>query len=304
MKLTSFLSLASLALLAWSTNAQAASGTAIAGGSVSTTYVISKPGAYYLSGERVMSDNTKAIISITSDDVTLDLNGFSLSFANPSTGDASAISAYTSNIEVRNGSILNSPGTAIYFASALQSRVTDLRISNVRTGWAVWLNTGGFVKNTEIFSSANGIRTGPSSTVENCRVVYSQGIAISAADGSIVRTNVVFNAKASGIVVFTESLAENNVVTGANSLNGSNDAGIWLTGGRSTIRNNTVTNCGKYSIRASGAAVAEGNTLRSYATDHIALYNVLETSVYRNNNIKAKTATSGPWTSAGGNVLF
>src|SRR5688572_4273273 len=61
----------------------------IPGGTFTTPYVISAPGAYVLGGNRTVSADTN-VIEITAPDVTLDLNGFAVDQA---TGTKTGISA-------------------------------------------------------------------------------------------------------------------------------------------------------------------------------------------------------------------
>ncbi|HEX2100217.1 MAG TPA: hypothetical protein VHF69_06130 [Candidatus Synoicihabitans sp.] len=69
----------------------AASGTAIPGGNQNTPFVIDKPGAYYLAANRTMTKlNVWAAIEIKADNVTLDLNGFTLGLARPPPKEAMA----------------------------------------------------------------------------------------------------------------------------------------------------------------------------------------------------------------------
>jgi hypothetical protein len=66
--------------------------------------VIYQPGSYVLAGDFHVFNNTA--ISITCDDVTLDLNGFTVSsYANPAAGVAIDIATGRKNITIRNGRI-------------------------------------------------------------------------------------------------------------------------------------------------------------------------------------------------------
>lgn len=73
------LPLASFAAQPTTSSVPAAGGTAIPGGSQSTSYVISKSGAYYLSADRVMTAHVAGIV-VNVPDVTIDLNGSTLRF--------------------------------------------------------------------------------------------------------------------------------------------------------------------------------------------------------------------------------
>ena len=144
----------------------AASGTAIAGGSQSTPYVINKPGAYYLAANRVMTTLGQAAIQIDASDVTLDLNGYTLSFPNAEGPYTPGIKAKGANIEIRNGSISTIPGSAIHVDGLLENvglRLIDLRIADsmgIGTGaWGTW------VERCQVTdTSGNAIQVGTGST--------------------------------------------------------------------------------------------------------------------------------------------
>lgn len=67
------------------------------------TITISQPGSYYLTGNRTLTAANADGIDISSSDVMLDLNGFSLRHITGSGGDAVSIDG--SNVSVRNGTI-------------------------------------------------------------------------------------------------------------------------------------------------------------------------------------------------------
>jgi hypothetical protein len=299
-----FIALTSLALLV-STSAFAASGTAIAAGSVSTTYVITKPGAYYLAGDRVMTDNTKSAISIQCDDVTLDLNGYSLSFSNSSSGVGCAVTlGINANIEVRNGSVFSVPSVGISFGYGTQCRILNVRVSTTNAA-GIATGVASLVKDCETFSTDDGVLVGIGSVVENCRVIKSAKTGISASNDSIIRGNVVENVGQQGIVVSASCLVEHNTVSGANLSSSNFGAGIWIGSAGTTVCNNNISRCGLVSIRTWGKVVVENNTIYSSDAAHVGLANMASaTSLYRNNSISAKTVTSGLWVNGGGNVSY
>lgn len=88
-------------------------------------YIISQPGSYKLSGNLQARDKDTDVIRIDTDNVTIDLNGFSIlgpavctafPCANEGLGKgiASDPSRRTMNIIIRNGTIQGMGGTAIY----------------------------------------------------------------------------------------------------------------------------------------------------------------------------------------------
>jgi hypothetical protein len=111
------------------TTATPSAPTVIPGGSYATTYVISAPGSYVLGGNR--SANTAIyVIEIAAPDVTLDLNGFRLSNA-PGASDAGG-GVYVptpENVEIRNGSIVDTGKYGILTKFGKGVRVIDVRVA-------------------------------------------------------------------------------------------------------------------------------------------------------------------------------
>lgn len=74
----------------------------------SLPYTITQPGSYYLTGNLTLSSAGVAGISVQAKDVTIDLNGFTISCtsaANQSAIDASGASGSTAGLVVKNGTI-------------------------------------------------------------------------------------------------------------------------------------------------------------------------------------------------------
>ncbi len=79
--------------------------------------VISKPGSYFLSGNLLTTQTTLAVISVNANNVTINLNGFTI--AGPGgAGTAKAINASNdSGVTIINGTITKIAGTAIVLGS-------------------------------------------------------------------------------------------------------------------------------------------------------------------------------------------
>lgn len=140
-------------------------------------FTISAAGSYYLSGNLTVA--TGNAIIITSDNVTLDLNGFTISSTAPSPGSGSAValSSTRKNITVRNGNIR---GTTTFTAGAFtlggfldgvsgtSSASANLRISD--------LNILGMASDGINLSTT----TIPTLVVERCTVTACGGLGIQA----------------------------------------------------------------------------------------------------------------------------
>jgi hypothetical protein len=171
----------------------AASGTAIPGGIQNTPFIITKPGAYYLAANRVMT-NTQiwGAIQINADNVTLDLNGFSVGFESwaPQGSSGHAIAVGGDNVEIRNGMVAIAPGHAIY-SETDYLRLIDLRV----------LGTGGIKAE------------GDSSILERCHIAETHGTAIrlggkgTARNCAIVEVEKHFGLGGDGIWLGSDTIA-------------------------------------------------------------------------------------------------
>jgi hypothetical protein len=213
-----------------------ASGTAIPGGNQATAFIINKPGAYYLAANRVMTTKAYGAIQINASDVTLDLNGFTLSFSDADGGTANGITTGGSNVEIRNGSITVTPHFAIKaYGSGL--RIIDVRMDDTEG----------------IYSEAEA------ALVERCHVVDSRSCAIHMAGwGSIIKDciirNVIQKNGSFGVGIRASSYGE---VVG-NSINYTASAGIECGGTGATVKNNRVLQANQAHLNWCGGILAFG----------------------------------------------
>ena len=225
----------------------AASGTAIPGGNQSTPFIINKPGAYYLAGNRVMTDKTVlGAIQILADNVTLDLNGFTLSYTDIASDPSvfgHAIFSNKNNVEVRNGTISTIPNEAVHAQVGDGFRLIDVRIMD-----------------------SHGVRiTVPGALVERCHITNSRGRAITIeGDGSIVRSCTV------AWVEPTKPTDGYGIYVGSNcsavdcSVSNTHLEGIGLWGIGALIEGCLISNANlsKTSQRGAITVVGTGNTVR------------------------------------------
>lgn len=264
--------LLSLVLAVLPLGLSAASGTAIPGGNQSVTFVINKPGAYYLAADRLMTNQTLPAIQILVPDVTLDLNGYAVRFADISgTGDAIEIKA--SNVEVRNGSILNTPGYAIDGAVA---KLTGLRVIDVRASDTQGINVGGdgtIVDRCQVTDTrGTGIRISGigsqvyRSVVRNVDELNgSGGVGVFLGYATTIADCTITNTAGPGIYCYPRCTVVDNRIEQANLSQAPKDAGITLvTAGSSHLRGNTVLFCYAAGIRVgenSSGCVIENNVI-------------------------------------------
>jgi hypothetical protein len=261
-----------------------ASGTAIPGGNQAAPFIINKPGAYYLAANRVMTTKGGSAIEITASDVTLDLNGYTLSYVD-SEGAGTGVTVTSSNVEIRNGSICTVPYNAIFTKTGAGIRIIDVRMAD----------TGGITLNSE------------GSRVERCHIVDSRGFAVSLSGWGSVLTDCQIHY----VQPFPGSTASYGVYVSTycrvigNDFDATNGPAIYCTGARAAINDNQVTRANlSKSSEAAGILVTSGNvSLRGNAVletqgtgIHIA-QNAIGCVV--DHNVVNRTVTTGPLVGAG-----
>lgn len=270
---------------------------AIPGGSQSATFVISKPGYYYLAGDRTMTDSTKNGIEIASSDVTLDLSGYTLRFANVS-GTAMAVhGSNLQNVEIRNGAITDVPIYGIYLDASNTGINANLRIIDVRV--SATGNSGIWVEGDSVLvdrctvdhSGYNGIHLywGNGMIVSNSVVSTTQSNGVLAiGNGAVVKNCTVSKAQGSGVMVYDGTVSDSHV-TDCNLGKSTGGAGIFLVDASGVVRNCVVRSCFFSGIRASyGENLVEGNviaaTVTAANTPGVAIYADQSANVLAMNN--------------------
>lgn len=139
---------------------------------------ISTPGFYFITKDLSSSDSSSPGITISADNVTLDLMGFSLIGPGAIHGSSYGIHMDgNSNVEIRNGTVRNFPGTGIYEPSSAPTTAGH-RILNMRIR-----GNGGY-----------GIRVvGANHTIEQCTVWENEQAGISVGIGANVSNNSSYN---------------------------------------------------------------------------------------------------------------
>ncbi len=218
-------------------------------------------------------------ITINADNVTIDLNGFSLIGSGQTAGcDCHGISTGgKSNIKILNGTISDFAGNGIY---DLSPNANGVSIQNITTasngGHGIFLNgnshtvtksvvynnlTGGvFVQNSsKILTNTVYSNTGPGITTENgatilTNTVYANtGAGISTINGSTLNQNTVYQNTGNGIIV------NDGCTLSSNTVYENTGDGIVCNNG-STLTNNTVHNNTGTGIVSLIAAKVKGNT--------------------------------------------
>jgi hypothetical protein len=186
---------------------------------------ITQSGSYYLTEDIVSTAAGETGILISADNVTLDLNGFTLIGADGGGGAGIAVNGTHINLAIRNGTIRDWGGDGIDLDKSANVQIEGLRISN---------NNGA------------GLRGGSAARVTGCNAYANAGDGFVVGNESSVIGNLSqFNAR-SGIHV----AGRNNYIDGNHC--GNNNIGIEVVGNANLIVRNVVrpNNTADFSVAA------------------------------------------------------
>ena len=207
----------------------------------SLPYTISKPGDYTLAKSLTYNANRTDAITITTDDVILDLGGNCITGPGLATSAHHGISIFGNGVEVRNGYIAGffyglfannsiSPKASNlrvhdnlfgidFESSAYGAEVKDCKVyTNGRTGIYV-AAAGGIITNNVTYNngtetSSYGINVNSGSCVIGNSSYHNTGIGVAAGDGCTVKNNSSFGNTETGIITFGTVLLDGNAASG------------------------------------------------------------------------------------------
>lgn len=211
--------------------------------------VIQASGSYYLTRDLDGSALSADVITIQADDVTLDLNGHTITAA---TGYAGVSCDLHSNVTVRNGSV--SGGTyAVSLASCTNARISHIDASGFTSAGIHVISTSG--------------NPDPGGVIEHCGLDCSganvEGIMVEQATALVIRDNDVSNAPGNdGIYVYNS----NGVDLTGNGVSGCGTGIFAYLCSNCRIENNTASNNSGAGIEFDGNDnVVRGNTANDNA---------------------------------------
>lgn len=176
-------------------------------GDAGATFIISAPGSYYLTGN-FAGETGKHGIFVNADNVTIDLNGFTMTGPGSNSAIAMPFPPTTpENTTLRNGTITNWG-----FAVTLRERARAEGLTIVRN----------------VF---DGLSTGNGSLVVDCVVSNNGQNGMGAGAGSVVRSSLASNNGGYGIAV-----AHGSVVSRCATF-GNTGSGMFSSGGGTTFEN-------------------------------------------------------------------
>jgi parallel beta-helix repeat protein len=228
-------------------------------------------------------------IDITVDNVTLDLNGFTLKGVVGSLKGISVPGLGTRNTAVRNGTVTRWGGDGIS-SNANQSQYEDLMLTlNGGDG----LNLSGakyYATVTRVVASQNsakGFSLDRGTVLSDCTAGNNTGIGIqvSGPGSTVTNCSVVYNGGGGILVTLSGpspgALIENNTVTNNTGI------GILVAGYGGTIRGNTVTESTTNGIEVTG----NGNEVDGNHVDHSVLDGIKVSS--KGNSITNNSVSNG-----------
>jgi len=259
-------------------------------GDGSSTFRITQPGSYYLEGN-ITGVSGRIGILISSSNVTLDLNGFSL-LGVPGSLRGIYVTNIPRRITIRNGNVSGWGQDGISFVNgSVPYCVVEDIVSANNTGAGIAMSSNSIVSRCSVSENgSNGISTSLNSRIVDCYAASNSGSGIVTSQGSTIERCVSQSNTVHGIQVAFWSMVRNcecrNNGTGNSGTDG---AGIRVTNFGNTVLANTCTLNGRGIDVTSSSSLIAGNTCKS---------NTLNWSISGGNrchvvNMPSSTAISG-----------
>ena len=262
----------------------------------SVPYTINQSGAYYFTRNLKMVPDQNGI-TVRADDVTIDLNGFSL--IGPGDGNSDGISMKgRCNVEVRNGTIQGWGGAGVIEQTmdGTGHRMVDLRITLNGFAGVCLIGDSHLVKDCTGFFNGYAILVGPLCMVTGNVTSWNFFQGIDAGYGCNVMGNTCGWNGGDGINVGEGCLVQDNMVL-------DNNQGIMIIGNGACVKNNTLRANDTIGILVDGTDnVIEENVITD---SNVGIRFGQSGNFYANNRAAdCGTCYSGSATDGGGNHCF
>jgi hypothetical protein len=199
----------------------------------SVPYEIKNPGFYFLGGNLTYNGTGNAI-TVSADNVTLDLMGFSLSYTGSATQPNGIVMNGRSNVEIRNGTITGFwTGVWEQGGTGAKHRIINIRVNDSAIAGAIGIDLNGANHLVQGCSACNNQDDGmviSKGTVTGCTASNNGNIGIYLSGAGSVIGNVANNNPGygfylgSGNIVVDRNSADAN---GTNYLGGPANAAYW-----------------------------------------------------------------------------
>ena len=163
-----------------------------------STFMITQPGSYYLTGNVTGAVNANGL-TIDADDVTVDLAGYALIGAPGSAAGSGIFMFERSNVEIRNGTVRDFGDDGIRgFGFGRSHRVISVRVLSNGSYGIRFVGEGNLVKDCTAQGNAFGINAGLGSTVTGNTASFNEGFGFELEGNNLVDQNTAFNNNQSG----------------------------------------------------------------------------------------------------------
>ncbi|MEM0982711.1 MAG: right-handed parallel beta-helix repeat-containing protein [Planctomycetota bacterium] len=226
-------------------------------GDAAAQFVITQAGSYYLT-ENILLLTTSAAIDVRADNVTLDLNGFTIAGLSPAGGTGIRATSQRA-VTIRNG-VLNGWENAVNCTSSFETTLEGL---------------------TSRFALDIAFRAGNESIIRDCRAIDAGNVGFFASVSTFVADSKAFNCAGDGFLLGSDSIVRDCRAIGNDRdgfrVNGTavyercvalNNFLNGFTGGSNTV----MTSCTSTGNRETGIDVG----FSSVVTDSVASENTLD----------------------------
>ena len=236
-------------------------------GDANSAFKITRSGSYYLTQDySILGFQTDLhAIEIAANNVTIDLNGFTL------TGLSGALSGIVTDggdyrdIVIRNGTIKSFDyGIKLDRNDGNDVVVENMQVIDNDTG-GLYI-TSGHIRNCVVRGNGGVGIWGTSDTIiEGCTVANNDSTGIFVNTGSIIRDCIIRSNFNDGVHVGSRCIVRDNVISG-NGIATGDRAGVQVVGNNSLIKDNVISD-NEYGIRSSSVSVLVQNIVTSNFID-------------------------------------
>lgn len=236
-------------------------------GDANSAFRITQSGSYYFAQNFSILGFLSDLhaIEIAASNVTIDLNGFTLTGLSGALNGITADGSGYHNIVIKNGTIQSfDTGIALNGGDSTEIVVEDVAVMNCDV-IGIAIRSGRISDCIVKDSGGTGIIASSNSFVETCTVENSGSDGINAGNGSVIRDNIVRDNFNDGIRVASRCIVRDNLVSG-NGLATGIKAGIQIYGGDSLVQSNVIVS-NEYGLRSSSVSIFAQNIVSNNVID-------------------------------------
>ncbi len=190
---------------------RAEAGGVTAGDTPGFPVTLSQAGSYRLTGNLTVPDRDTTAIQVTSDDVSIDLNGFAILGPNIANGVGEGVAAGSrTNVAVRNGTIRGLGEKGLFLGN--RAVVEDVRSEQNSDGIEVGIDSR-VARSSALANRVAGVKIFGGSLVIDCVASQNGEDGIVAGQASRVEGNTISNNGRYGVLADGASLVLHNTVT-------------------------------------------------------------------------------------------